>query len=53
MPFFSRPARVYKKIENKIPTCVWVGYERTKYANVHFASHVCIDSYSEMNIGET
>ena len=32
---------------------MWVGYERTKYANIPFASHICIDSYSEMNIGET
>ena len=31
----------------------YLGYERTKYANIHFASHICIDSCSEMNIGET
>ena len=30
----------------------YLGYERTKYANIHFASHICIDSCSEMNIGE-
>ena len=36
---------LYKK------TCL--GYKRTKYANIHFASHICIDSCSEMNIGET
>ena len=31
----------------------YLGYKRTKYANIHFASYICIDSCSEMNIGET
>ena len=31
----------------------YLGYKRTKYVNIHFASHICIDSCSEMNIGET
>ena len=30
-----------------------LGYKRTKYVNIHFASHIYIDSSSEMNIGET
>ena len=30
-----------------------LGYTRAKYTNIHFASHICIDSCSEMNIGET
>ena len=30
-----------------------LSYKRTKYANIHFASHICIDSCSEMNISET
>ena len=30
----------------------YLGYKRTKYAYIHFAS-LCIDSCSEMNIGET
>ena len=30
-----------------------MGYKRAKYANIYFASHISIDSCSEMNIGET
>ena len=31
----------------------YLGYKRTKHANIHFASHSFIDSCSETNIGET
>ena len=31
----------------------YLGYKRTKYPNIHFASHICIHLCSEMNIGET
>ena len=36
---------------NTKKTCL--GYNRRKYTNIHFASHICIDSGSEMNISET
>ena len=31
----------------------YLGYKRIKYTNIHFASYICINSCSEMNIGET
>ena len=42
---------VKKILGNAKKTCL--GYKRRKYTNIHFASHICIDSCSEMNISET